>query len=100
MAMTATPPTDRRIVDLPRGADGLFDQPDWSKMSAAERADYARDMQKRRMGAAHDADFADAVTGIANTNDPTSEYVCQGCNRRNGTKCVRVKVKRLNLESG
>jgi hypothetical protein len=94
---TVTPPTERRIVELPRGADGLFEQPDWTKMSADERADYARDMQKRRMGAAHDADFADAVTGLANTNDPTSEYVCQGCNRRQGQKCVRVSVKQLVL---
>jgi uncharacterized protein len=94
------PPTERRIVELPRGADGLFEQPSWEKMSAEERADYARDMQKRRMGAAHDADFADEVTGIANTNDPTSEYVCQECNRRNGTKCVRVAVKKLtHIES-
>jgi hypothetical protein len=96
-AVDGTPPTERRIVELPRGADGLFDQPDWTKMSADERADYARDMQKRRMGAAHDADFADAVTGLANTNDPTSEYVCQGCNRRKGAKCVRVSVKELVL---
>jgi hypothetical protein len=94
---TVTPPTERRIVELPRGADGLFEQPDWTKMSADERADYARDMQKRRMGAAHDADFADAVTGLANTNDPTSEYVCQGCNRRSGKKCVKVSVKELVL---
>lgn len=93
----ANPPTERRIVELPRGADGLFDQPDWSKMSPEERADYARDMQKRRMGAAHDADFADAVTGLPNTNDPTSEYVCDGCNRRNGDECVRVSVKKLVL---
>ena len=100
MPNEVTPPTERKVYELPRGADGLFDQPDWEKMSEGERADFARDMQKRRMGAAHDADFADAVTGIPNTNDPTSEYICNGCNRANGTKCVRVRVKQLNLESG
>jgi hypothetical protein len=97
---SVTPPTKRRIIELPRGKDGLFEQPDWASMSNDERADYATAMQKRRMGAAHDADFADAVTGIPNTNDPTSQYICRGCNRAQGTRCVRVRVKKLNLESG
>ena len=92
---SVTPPTKRRIIELPRGRDGLFEQPDWASMSNDERADYATAMQKRRMGAAHDADFADAVTGIPNTNDPTGEYVCIGCNRRRGEKCVRVSVEKL-----
>lgn len=92
-----SPPTERRIIELPRGPDGLFEQPDWEKMTPEERADYAVGMQKRRMGAAHDADFADAVTGLPNTNDPNAEYVCIGCNRRKDDKCVRVSVKKLVL---
>src|SRR5579871_5625835 len=72
----------RNIVELPRRPDGLFKQPDWSKMSAPEIAEYATGMQKRRMSAAHLADYADQITGLTNTSDPTGNYVCGGCNKR------------------
>src|SRR5579859_5946809 len=90
----------RAIVDLPRDEDGLFKQPDWSKMSEAELQAYARDMQKRRMRAAHDADFADDVTGLTNTNDPDGDYICATCNKETEGRCVTGKINRSDLDQG
>lgn len=95
----------RPIVELPRRADGLFKQPDWSKMSQKEIAEYARDMQHRRQSAAHLADYADRITGLTNTSDPTGKYNCGGCNKRNNKKdggkaCTAVKINKLTLDTG
>jgi hypothetical protein len=74
MAVVKAP--ERQIVELPKNSRGLFAQPDWSKMSDREKQEFAAGMQKRRMRAAHDADFADEITGLANTNDPMGDYRC------------------------
>lgn len=95
----------RPIVELPRRPDGLFAQPDWSKMSQKQVAEYARDMQHRRQSAAHLADYADRVTGLTNTSDPTGKYNCGGCNKRNnkspgGKSCTAVKVRAVDTKTG
>jgi hypothetical protein len=91
---------EREIVELKHGADGLFEQPDWSKMTKRQLQQYATAMQKRRMRAAHDADFADEVTGLTNTNDPTGDYLCKACNKEIVGRCVAVAVKRDDLDRG
>ncbi len=97
----------RPIAELPRRSDGLFAQPDWSKMSEKQIADYARDMQHRRQSAAHLADYADRVTGLTNTSDPTGKYNCGGCNKRNNLtgNCTAVHAAenmllQVNSETG
>jgi hypothetical protein len=91
---------EREIVELKHGADGLFEQPDWSKMTKRQLQQYATAMQKRRMRAAHDADFADEVTGLTNTNDPKGDYLCKDCNKEAGGECVAVAVNRDDLDRG
>jgi hypothetical protein len=91
---------ERAIVDLPKNARGLFKQPDWSKMTEKELQAYARDMQKRRMRAAHDADFADKVSGLTNTDDPKGDYICATCNKETKGRCVTGKINRSDLNVG
>jgi hypothetical protein len=90
----------RAIINLPKNSRGYFKQPDWSKMTEQELQAYARDMQKRRMRAAHDADFADKVTGLTNTDDPTGDYICRGCNKQAKGRCVTGKINRSDLDKG
>lgn len=77
----------RKIVDLKRGKDGLFIEPD------KDSADRQRDEQHRRDGAASHFHYADPFTGITRTYDDQGDYNCGRCNQADGTDCLLVKGK-------
>jgi hypothetical protein len=84
----------RKIVRLRRGADGLFVEP------AEDGPERQRDEQHRRDGAANHFHYADPFTGVTRTYDEEGNYNCGACNQADGTKCLLVKIPRIDRDAG
>ncbi len=85
---------ERKIVKLRRNDVGLFVEPD------DDSAERQRDEQHRRDGAANHFHYADPFTGVTRTYDEEGNYNCGRCNQADDTKCLLVKLPRIDRAAG
>jgi hypothetical protein len=84
------------VFDLPKGKGGLFTQP--SKFDAKYEVG---ETHRRNDIAANHFKYADDLgAGVARTYDPEGRYNCGRCNQADGTKCLLVKIKRIDRQAG
>jgi hypothetical protein len=84
----------RVILSPKRGEDGLFVQP---KDFSAEREVTEN---HNRLRFANHFKFADQYTGNTRTFDEQGDYNCGRCNQADGTKCLLVNTKKIDLDAG
>ncbi len=85
----------RKVLDPPKGEDGLFIQP---KDFSPDRETIEQHNRDRFASHFH---YADPFTGLTRTVDPTGNYRCEDCNQyESGDKCLLVTVKKIDDEAG
>jgi hypothetical protein len=84
----------RKVVTLPRGANGLFTQPDTTGPK------YELEENHRRMGFAEVFHYADQTAGNPRTFDPKGNYNCGACNKSDGDACLLVKPADIEPKAG
>lgn len=84
----------RKIIDLKRGDNGLFVQPN---EDGPEREKVEQDNRDRF---AHHYNYADPKTGNVKSFDPKGDYNCGRCNQANGSECLLLKIKQINPSAG
>lgn len=89
----------RNVLYPPRDKDGLFIQPRPEKDPKA-KAKREEVMNKNRQSMANHHNYADKVSGIANSVDPKENYQCKDCNQRDGEDCLLVDIPYIDPELG
>jgi hypothetical protein len=83
--------SERPIVKLGRGKDGLFiepEKPDWVMIAHNQER------------ATHHFNYADEFCGDGNSFDPQGDYNCGRCNMADDGRCMLLDIKAINPKAG
>ncbi len=86
----------RDIIRPPRKLEGerLFIQPH-DNSAGRELVE-----NHRRIGFSNHFNYADQYTGNTRTYDEEGDYNCGRCNMANGTRCLLLKIKKIDQDAG
>jgi ATP-dependent protease ClpP protease subunit len=76
----------RKVIESPRGTDGLFIQP------SEVGPDRELVENRNRLNFANNFSYADQWTGNTRTFDPEGRYNCGACNKANGDDCLLISI--------